>query len=574
MLIRTFAEHDVRPVESLCGLWDFVTAADRRGTRERTKLPGRYPRSIYVPSAWETIPELVNYRGQGWLRTHFEGGDGQAVRLVFGGVSHTGTVYVDGKRVGRHDDAFTPWEVLVTGLDDGDHELVVEVDNTFGPHATLHIPNDYYTYGGITRPVELQRVDEVFIDRLHVTPRRRRNGTWDLDVDVRLRNWSRQTHRRKAVVLLDDRVLELPNAQIKGGTTRTFHGVIEGLDVQPWTAAAPRLYPLVAVLLDGDLVVDDKVDRVGFRDVRVRGRKLLLNGESIRLRGYNRHEDHGQFGCALPLETHVADLHLLADLGCNFVRTSHYPNDQRFLDLCDEMGFYVWEESHARQTPFDPPTFLEQISRSTEEMLDWHHNHPSIIMWGVLNECESHTQRGRTVYKHLIDIIRAADDSRPVTAASHKREKELCHDLVDIVSWNLYSAWYGGRSDNIEPELKRMLKWLHAADNRSGGRGKPIIVSEFGAGAIAGYNDMQHSKWTEGYQAEALEAMLEVYLNHPDIVGAAIWQFTDCRVTDSHAMTRPRTHNNKGTLDEYRRPKLAYRTVKAQMRQAAQRWGA
>ncbi|MFW6153640.1 MAG: glycoside hydrolase family 2 protein [Planctomycetota bacterium] len=574
MLTRTFAEHVVRPVESLCGLWDFVTADDRRDERKRKKLPGRYTRSILVPSVWETIPDLVNYRGKGWLRTHIAGADGAAARLVFGGVSHTGTVYVDGKRIGGHYDAFTPWDVLATGLDDGEHELVVEVDNSFGPHSTLHIPNDYYTYGGITRPAELQFVGEVFIERLRATPRRKRNGTWDLAVAVRLRNWSRNTLRRKAVVVLDDHAIALPDARIKPGATREFTGVIEGIEAEPWTAATPRLYDLAAVLFDGDVIVDDKYDRIGFRDIQVRGKKLLLNGESIRLRGYNRHEDHGQFGCALPLETHVADLQILRDLGCNFVRTSHYPNDQRFLDLCDEMGFYVWEESHARQTPFDPPDFLDQISRSTAEMLDRHHNHPSIILWGLLNECESDTQRGRRVYKHLIDMIRTADGSRPVTAASHKRQKDVCYDLVDIVSWNLYSAWYGGRPDNIEAELKPLLKWLHAPGNASGGRGKPVILSEFGAGAIPGYHNMQSSKWTEDYQAEALETLLDVYLNHPDLVGAAIWQFCDCRVTEeSHAIRRPRTHNNKGTVDEYRKPKLAYRTVKARMHKAAKTWG-
>ena len=109
------------------------------------------------------------------------------------------------------------------------------------------------------------------------------------------------------------------------------------------------------------------------------------------------------------------------------------------------------------------------------------------------------------------------------------------------MSWNLYSAWYGGGPDNVVPDLKQMLQWLHAPGNGSGGRGKPVILSEFGAGAIPGYHNMQRSKWTEDYQAEALEAMLEVYLNHPDIVAAAIWQFNDCRVSDSHAISRPRT---------------------------------
>ncbi len=151
-MLRTFAEHDVRFSESLDGFWEFATAEDRRG---RTSGRESYPRRIAVPSAWETMPGLGSYRGTGWLRTDVSAVDGMALRLVFGGVSHTGTVFVDGRKVGRHYDAYTPWDVLAPGLKEGRHELVVEVDNTFGARSAPHLPNDYHTYGGITRPVEM-----------------------------------------------------------------------------------------------------------------------------------------------------------------------------------------------------------------------------------------------------------------------------------------------------------------------------------------------------------------------------------------------------------------------------------
>jgi beta-glucuronidase len=294
----------------------------------------------------------------------------------------------------------------------------------------------------------------------------------------------------------------------------------------------------------------------------------MLNGKPLRLRGYNRHEDHPQFGCALPAEAMVTDLALLRDLGCNFVRTAHYPNDMRFLDLCDEMGVYVWEESHARNVEFKHPKFRQQIVDSTREMIEWHHNRPSVILWGCLNECESRTRSGRREYERVFQLMRSLDPSRPVTFASNRRDLDICLDLVDIVSWNRYDAWYGGEPENIEPAIRDILRWLHSPKSK-GGRGKPVIMSECGAGAIYGCRHPNHAKWTEEYQAEVLDETLRVYLNHPDIVGVAIWQFCDCRVTRNRWSGRPRTMNNKGTVDEYRRPKLAYEVVKRRMHEAA-----
>ncbi len=562
-MLRTFREHDVRVCESLAGRWDFITATDKR-TRKR--LPTSYNRTIQVPSAWESLPGLETYRGTAWLRRSVETCEGLALRLVFGGVSHTGTVFLDGKKIGQHYDAFTPWDVVAPAKRTGEAELVVEVDNSFGDHSALHIENDYYTYGGITRPVVAEYVPPVYIDRLHAKPVRR-GKTWDLEVAMRLHNWSAEDGRRQVEVAIANETLRLGRVTVKAGGARTVKGVVKGLKVRPWTAERPQLYELAAYLLDGKTIVDDQIDRIGFRQVEVRGKKILLNGSSIRLRGYNRHEDHPQFGCALPVEAMAADLDIMRDLGCNFVRTCHYPNDLRFLDLCDELGFYVWEESHARTVAFDHPMFREQIRASTEEMIDWHYNRPSIVIWGCLNECDSVSAQGAKEHKRVLDLIKKADRSRPVTFASNQADRDRCLGYVDIVSWNRYDAWYGGGPEDVEPRLKRVLKWLHAKASK-GGKGKPVILSEFGGGAIYGNRQTCKAKWSEEYQSDCLDECLRVYLNHPAVAGAAIWQFCDVRLTENWWQRRPRNMNNKGTVDEYRRPKLAYPVVKARMHEA------
>jgi len=564
-MLRTFDQHEVRPEVSLCGWWEFALEEDHKGP---APLPGAYPRTLHVPSAWEQLPGLECYRGKAWLRAIIEGDPDRAVRLVFGGVSHTADVFLDGRHVGHHYDAFTPFAVVAGPLDEGPHDLVVAVDNRFGDASALHRPNDYYTYGGITRPAVLQYVPEVYIDHVFATPARR-GKKWSLDLRVRLRNWAGEALTRSAVVSLGDQYVELGEVTVPAGGTVEVPGRMTGLDVEPWSPVSPTLYGLQALLVDGGEIVDDLIDRIGFRDVKVRGKKLLLNGKPLRLRGYNRHEDHGQFGCAIPLEAMVLDLALLRDLGCNFVRTCHYPNDMRFLDLCDEMGFCVWEESHARAVPFDAPKFREQIAASTTEMIEWHGNRPSIVIWGCLNECDSVSPAGREEHARVIELIKRLDRSRPVTFASNKAERDACLDLVDIVSWNRYAGWYHDRPADVGEDLQRLLKWLHSP--ASGGKGKPVILSEFGAGAIPGYRHPSHVKWTEEYQAEALDAQLAVYLHHPDVVGCAIWQFCDTRITteETRFNSRPRTMNNKGTVDELRRPKLAYETVRRRMREAA-----
>ena len=163
------------------------------------------------------------------------------------------------------------------------------------------------------------------------------------------------------------------------------------------------LYAAAAVLEDeAGREMDDLIERFGFRKVEVSGKDILLNGSKLRIRGFCRHEDHPQFGCSLPLEALWQDILIMKDLGVNSVRTSHYPNEELFLDLCDEQGILVWEENHARglsEEAMRNPNFERQCEDCIREMITAHINHPSIIIWGILNECASETEYGYECYK-------------------------------------------------------------------------------------------------------------------------------------------------------------------------------
>ena len=157
-------------------------------------------------------------------------------------------------------------------------------------------------------------------------------------------------------------------------------------------------YPVHAVLMQEGRQTDDLIDRFGFREVTVCGKDILLNGEKLKIRGVCRHEDHSQFGCALPYEAMAADLEQIKDLGANSVRTSHYPNDERFLDLCDEQGILIWEENHARglsEEDMRNKNFEWQAEQVIREMIQAHYNHPCIYIWGILNECASDSEYGK-----------------------------------------------------------------------------------------------------------------------------------------------------------------------------------
>lgn len=570
-MLRTFPQHHIRYTQSLDGVWEFVTADD--ASLNPAGLPKRYNRKTVVPVAWETIPGLETYRGKAWFKRTIEAIPGMATRLVFGGVSHTADVFVDGEKLAHHYDAFTPFEVIIPADDKTKHELIVEVDNTFGDHSALHFENDYYTYGGITRPVELQFLDSIYISDLKVTTDSKTFKTWDLNVAVTVQNQDTTNVEALVEYVFQGKHHELGEVVLKPGQSKTLTDTLKLNNVKAWTDKTPNLYTVTAQLVDiYGTIGDDLATRTGFRKLQVKGKKLLLNGKPLHLYGFNRHEDHPQFGCALPMQAIASDLQLLQDTGANFLRTCHYPNDMRVLDMCDELGIYVWEEHHARSIDFDHPSYKEQINSSTQEMVQWHFNHPSIVMWGCLNECKSYTPAGAKEHGRILNMLKKLDPSRPTTYASMFHEKDLAYKYADIVSWNRYCNWYGNNDPDVG--VKAMLKWLHGSE-KTGGKGKPVILSEFGAGAIYGYRHPKAERWTEEYQVIAIEQCLNSYLNHPDIIGSAIWQFCDVRTTQFGIdqcgpwKTRPRCNNNKGIVDEYRRPKLAYAKVKELFTKAA-----
>lgn len=554
-MLRMFATHEIRPQKELSSCrWDFATMP------EEGKEPVRM--KAMVPGCWENCPDTRSYRGKACYERDFEAAGN--IRLEFKGVSHTAEVYVDGEKVAFHYNAYTPFSAVVKGLAPGTHSLKVCVDNSFNSSSALHVENDYQTYGGITRAVALEELKNIYATRLHVTPIKK-DGCWHAQAEVCVKNLEQQAFGGQLrLTVVSAGVTEASAVcpfETAGGEETVLHADITCADAAEWSPETPVLYTIRAVVEDrtGE-AVDDLIDRFGFREVQVAGKDILMNGEKLRIKGFCRHEDHPQFGCALPLAAMQQDLLLMRDMGANSVRTSHYPNDELFLDLCDETGMLVWEENHARglsEEAMRNPNFERQCEDCIREMIGAHYNHPSIYIWGILNECASHTEYGKSCYEKQLSLIRSLDQSRPRSFASCQFKTDLCFGLVDVVSYNIYPLWY--HDTPVEEYLADLYDWVQT---QTEGAGKPFLITEVGAGAIYGYRTPEKVKWSEEYQAETLEKQLKAILAHAGISGVYIWQYCDCRVCGSWFYGRPRTMNNKGIVDEYRRPKLAYGVVR------------
>lgn len=544
---RTFNTHEVRSSRACEPVWT-LTTLDAGGLDRQEK--------VIVPGVWESHPALRNYRGRGVFRQNVKLGGN--IRLWFGGVSFQAKVYLDDALIAEHYGAYTGFEALAKRVPCGEHVLAVEVDNRFGESSALHVPNDYYAYGGINRPVMVDQLGEVYIVQSHYSTRRE-SDAWTMEARIAVRSLSESAWEGALAVAVAGESAR-KTIRLEAGETAVHTLTLTCSGIRPWTPDDPVLYAVSTVLTVGNDPVDDLIDRIGFREIRVEGKRMLLNGEPLLLKGFNRHEEFGGLGLSVPLEAMMQDLQLMRDMGANCVRTSHYPNDPRFLDLCDELGMLVWEESHARgfdEAGMRNPLFMKQLRLSTEEMVAQHFNHPCIFIWGCLNECADDTEYGAGCYREIFSLLREGDGTRPVTAALLERPGGKVYGDMDVVSINLYPKWYHDTS--VEEALETKLDEVRT----NGGADKPVIVSEIGAGAIYGFHDpLGLAKWSEERQCAILEEQLTAVLAHPEISGVFIWQFADVRVDESWAHRRPNTRNNKGVVDEYRRPKMACRVLR------------
>ncbi len=544
---RLFPTHEIRKSRECTPVWT-LTTLDAGGLS--------HPEKVIVPGVWETMPALRAYRGRGIYEQKIVTGGN--VRFLFGGVSFQARVTLDDFLLCEHYGAYTAFEAIAEHLEPGEHILRIEADNRFGDHSALHIPNDYYAYGGVNRPVVIEELKDAYLVYSRIRTAKTETG-WEARAAIEVRSLANEPLNACLRLSIAGKSVtkEIPLPARESVQTEV---TLACGDVRAWSPEDPVLYPVHTVLKLNGQSSDDLIDRIGFREIRIEDRTIYLNGKPLRLKGFNRHEEYGSFGLSAPLEAMMQDIQLLKNLSANCVRTCHYPNDPRFLDLCDETGILVWEESHVRGFQEDRmrhPLFMLQLLQCTREMVEQHYNHPSIFIWGSLNECADNTEYGAECYREVFSLIRELDPDRPVTAALLERPGGRVYSDCDVISINLYPQWY--HTTPVREAIDRKLQ--EAREN--GGADNPVVISEIGAGAVYGYHDpFGSAKWSEERQCVILRDQITAVLTHPEITGLFLWQFADVRVDEEWFARRPRSFNNKGIVDEYRRPKLAYQTVK------------
>jgi len=309
------------------------------------------------------------------------------------------------------------------------------------------------------------------------------------------------------------------------------------LDCAPelWSPDSLRLYD-VTVTYGSDRVTD----RVGFRRIERRGRKLFLNGRALQLRGIGMHEeDPGRGKCSDEDDIRRRFAHL-KDLGANVARAAHYPHHELVARIADELGILLWEEIPVYWAiAFDNPPTFENARNQLIELIRRDANRASVILWGVGNE-NADTDTRLDFMRGLVEAARAEDPSRLVTAAclinrETFRIEDRLADYLDVIGLNQYFGWY-------EPGFEGLKRLLQNSDPD-----RPVVISETGADAVAGLHGPDTQLFTEEYQAKVLTRQVEIAARADYVVGTFIWLLYDFR-TDRRQTKHQRGWNLKGVV--------------------------
>ena len=537
--------------QDLSGLWDFAFLPE--GTSLGGRLAGlRFETLTVVPGCFDLMPEYYLRRGTGVYRRQVEAGG--EMELISEGLGLRGEFYWDGKQIATVDAPFSRRVIRFDAGKPGKHELIIAVNNEFDDTtSSLFRRNyDFYAHGGLFRPVTLVPAPAVRADELKIIPLEPEKGTVRITV-----KFSGEISGLKQAEIRFDRQAEPVILPLK-----------EGIGEQVFQVPSPHLWsPDDPFLHTAEIQVGGEVFAVefGLRKVECRNGKLYLNGAPLKLIGCNRHDAYPEFGYAVPLDIRLRDLTRLKQAGMNCIRGCHYPQSEELLSLCDRLGILVWEESLGwgnNEAALTDPEFQVRQIRETRNMAVKSVNHPSVIIWGFLNEADTTKESARPLVKSLAETLREFDPSRPVTYGTCRLTKDVCLDLVDVISFNTYPGWYGLGQDQFcnKDEIRQNLEELEEFASRPEFKEKPLLISEIGAEALPGIYGGQ--RWSEEYQADLLETVVRFVLDSDRCSGTFLWQYCDTRTFLSNAsQSAAGGFNSKGLLDRYRNPKISWRRI-------------
>lgn len=553
---RLFVDHVKRDSRCLDGVWSFRTDPQNVGKKEQWYLGLPDAELSAVPSLWNTEFGLFGYEGAAWYQTKFHT-KGGTLRFVFEAVMTEADIWLDDCYLCNHYGGYCQFEQIVNDVAEGWHLLTIRADNHFDKASIPQAAVDWYHYGGVPRSVFVETLQGLCVleNRIDYTLSADFSSA-HVRSTFEVYNAEHTAVTAPVRITLGDTVLFEQDVTLSAGETKTMQTPSVAIsNIRLWDVDQPNLYDLVA-----ETDTDDLMDRIGFRWVEVKDQQLLLNGHPVEVLGVNRHEEHPELGQSFPAALMRRDIDIIKNLGCNAIRGSHYPNSRLFVDMLDAAGILFWSEipiwgGGFSEEALGNPKVVNRGLDMHREMVKYYYNHPCIILWGMHNEIKVDTSAAYEMSKCYYNYLKENGGNRIVTYATDKPMIDICLEFCDIICINKYYGWYGG----TKTDWLGFMEEIRARRAELGLEQKPVIMSEFGAAALYGNHTFDNIRWTEEYQADQLSFSLQVFHKDPMVIGMFIWQFCDIRATKD--LNRARGFNNKGILNEHRKPKQAYYAV-------------
>ena len=560
---------DHRPQISLDGPWHYIPDPVREGwgsNPDHPSLNGYAKNAHYVPGGplvqydfaksptldvpgdWNSQKDsLFYYEGLLWYQRNFtyKSKPHTHVFLHFEAANYEAHIFVNDQLVCSHEGGFTPFDCEVTGaVKYGDNFIVAAVDNQREVPRVPTVKFDWWNYGGITRPVSLVEVPDAYID--------------DYSLQLR-RGTSNQIDGYVHVTGADDgaRVtLRIPGLHLEKDAVTDTNGRAEFSFAAPslelWSPEHPQLYK-IDISAGPDRLTDD----IGFRTIEVQGDQILLNGKPVFLRGVSYHDEaplrSGRAWSDKDAETLLGWAH---ELHCNFVRMAHYPHTENEYRVADKLGIMVWSEIPVYWSiAWTDPHTLVVAEQQLHEMIRRDHNHAAVVLWSLSNETPNSPERNNFLHQ-LAVAARAEDPTRLITSAivthfngtTATLDDPLGQDL-DVLGYNEYLGWYQGKPADIPS---------HTWDNPLG---KPVILSEFGAGAKAGLHGPDTNMFTEEYQDNVFRQQFQMLGKIPFLRGMSPWVLMDFRSPMRQLPGIQDDYNRKGLVSDKGEKKKAFFTL-------------
>lgn len=504
---------------------------------------------LNVPGDWNSQQaKFLYYEGTVWYKKSFDThlpAANEKLFLYFGAVNYRADVYLNGHKLGMHKGGFSAFnfEIPAGWLKEKNNFLVVKVDNKRFKDEIPTLNTDWWNYGGITRDVNLVRVPNNFIldYSIHL-----KKGT-ENEIEV----WVKMAGEKQPVTL------EIPELKIKQIISAPDSSLVSfkvpGLVL--WSPEKPKLYSIRL-----SAATDKVEEKIGFRDIEVKGKQILLNGKPVFLRGICIHEEIPQQGRrAYSKQDALQLLKQAKELNANLVRLAHYQHNENMSRTADSLGILIWSEIPVYWTiDFSSEEVLQKAKVQLAEMITRDRNRASIILWSVGNETP--VSEKRTAFmSRLIATAKQLDKSRLVTAALEVHNENGVQTIddplgqyTDIVSVNEYLGWYGGL-----PSSCRTAQWDVKYD-------KPLFFSETGAECLGGYHADSLTRWSEEYQEWYYKEQVAMMKRMPDnFVGLSPWILNDFRSPRRNNPVYQEGWNNKGLFDHKGNKKKAFYILSA-----------